>query len=42
MAASIDAIVAAFELARRPTVGDVFNRTFLPPKSERSVPNVGN
>ena len=42
MADSIDAIVTAFELPRRPTVGDVFNRSFLPPKAERSVPNVGN
>jgi NitT/TauT family transport system substrate-binding protein len=33
---AIDAIVAAFELPRKPTVGDVFNRSFLPPKAERA------
>jgi NitT/TauT family transport system substrate-binding protein len=33
---AIDAIVAAFELPRKPTAGDVFNRSFLPPKAERA------
>jgi NitT/TauT family transport system substrate-binding protein len=36
MSDAIDAIAAAFELARKPTVGDVFNRSFLPPKAERA------
>jgi NitT/TauT family transport system substrate-binding protein len=34
---AIDAIVAAFELPRKPTAGDVFNRSFLPPKAERAL-----
>ena len=36
MSDAIDAIAAAFDLARKPTVGDVFNRSFLPPKAERA------
>jgi NitT/TauT family transport system substrate-binding protein len=36
MSDAIDAIAAAFELPRKPTVGDVFNRSFLPPKAERA------
>jgi NitT/TauT family transport system substrate-binding protein len=39
---AIDAIVAAFELPRKPTVGDVYNRSFLPPKAERSFARSGN
>jgi NitT/TauT family transport system substrate-binding protein len=39
---AIDAIVAAFELPRKPAVGDVFNRSFLPPKAERALGRIGN
>jgi NitT/TauT family transport system substrate-binding protein len=39
---AIDAIVAAFELPRKPTVSDVFNRSFLPPKAERALGRIGN
>jgi NitT/TauT family transport system substrate-binding protein len=42
MSDAIDAIVAAFELPRKPTAGDVFDRSFLPPKAERSFARVGN
>jgi NitT/TauT family transport system substrate-binding protein len=42
MSDAIDAIVAAFELPRKPTVGDVYNRSFLPPKAERSFARSGN
>jgi NitT/TauT family transport system substrate-binding protein len=42
MNAAIDAIVAAFELPRRPAASDVFSRTFLPPKSERGLGRVAN
>jgi NitT/TauT family transport system substrate-binding protein len=41
MAQSIDTIVAAFELPRAPTVMDVFSRSFLPPKAERVIPDLG-
>jgi NitT/TauT family transport system substrate-binding protein len=42
MNAAIDTIVAAFELPRKPEAGDVFNRSFLPPKSERTLPRIAN
>ena len=42
MAQSVDTIVSAFELPRTPAVTDVFSRSFLPPKGERSVPTFGN
>ena len=35
MAEAIDAIVASYELPRKPAVSDVFNRAFLPPKADR-------
>jgi NitT/TauT family transport system substrate-binding protein len=34
---SIGVIAEAYELKNRPAAADVFNRTFLPPKSERTV-----
>jgi NitT/TauT family transport system substrate-binding protein len=34
---SIAVIAEAYELKSRPTAGDVFNRSFLPPKAERTV-----
>ena len=40
MSASIDAIAAAFELPRKPAAADVFSRSFLPPKEERTIPDV--
>jgi NitT/TauT family transport system substrate-binding protein len=42
MAQSVDTIVAAFELPRAPAVTDVFGRSFLPPKAERVMPDLGN
>ena len=42
MAQSVDTIVAAFELPRAPAVTDVFSRSFLPPKAERIMPDLGN
>jgi NitT/TauT family transport system substrate-binding protein len=42
MSDAIDAIVAAFELPRKPTAGDVLNRSFLPPKTERALARIGN
>ena len=34
---SIAAIAEAYELKSRPVAGDVFNRSFLPPKADRTV-----
>jgi NitT/TauT family transport system substrate-binding protein len=42
MNAAIDTIAAAFELPRKPAAGDVLNRSFLPPKSERTLPHIAN
>jgi NitT/TauT family transport system substrate-binding protein len=42
MNAAIDAIVAAFELPRRPAASDVLTRAFLPPKSERGLGRIAN
>jgi NitT/TauT family transport system substrate-binding protein len=42
MTEAIATIVAAYELPRTPAVGDVFNRSFLPPKGERMLPGVVN
>jgi NitT/TauT family transport system substrate-binding protein len=42
MTQSVDTIVAAFELPRAPAVTDVFSRSFLPPKAERVMPDLGN
>jgi NitT/TauT family transport system substrate-binding protein len=39
---AVDAIAAAFELPRKPAASDVFNRSFLPPKSERTLPRIAN
>jgi NitT/TauT family transport system substrate-binding protein len=33
-----DIVAQSFELARRPTAGEVFNRSFLPPKADRTPP----
>ncbi len=38
MAKAIQQIGEAFDLKSTPKVGDVFNRSFLPPKSERMMP----
>jgi NitT/TauT family transport system substrate-binding protein len=42
MADAIEAIVTSYELPRKPAVGDVFNRSFLPPKAERTLTSAGN
>jgi NitT/TauT family transport system substrate-binding protein len=39
---AIDAIVASFELSRKPAPADVFNRAFLPPRTERTLGSAGN
>ena len=41
MSEAIATIVAAYELPKSPAVGDVFNRSFLPPKGERVLPAAG-
>ncbi len=42
MTEAIAVMATAYELPRKPAVGDVFNRSFLPPKADRTVANVGN
>src|SRR6202045_1105513 len=42
MSEAIAAIVAAFELPGKPAPDDIFNRSFLPPKSERDFVKAGN
>ena len=42
MSEAIAAIVAAFELPGKPAPDDIFNRSFLPPKSERDFAKAGN
>ena len=42
MTEAIKVIAEAYELPKTPTLADVFNRTFLPPKSERMLPTVTN
>ncbi len=42
MAEAIDTMVASYELPKKPAVGDVFNRSFLPAKAERILPAVTN
>lgn len=42
LAASIDTIAAAYELKQKPAVGEIFNRSFLPPKAERVLPPLAN
>jgi NitT/TauT family transport system substrate-binding protein len=37
LAKSIEVIAEAYELKSRPAVGDVFNRSFLPPKEDRQI-----
>jgi NitT/TauT family transport system substrate-binding protein len=37
LARSVGVIVEAYELPRKPAVGEIFNRSFLPPKSERHI-----
>ncbi len=37
LARSIGVIVEAYELKRTPTPGEVFNRSFLPPKADRQI-----
>jgi NitT/TauT family transport system substrate-binding protein len=39
LAHSIDVIVEAYELKRTPAAGEVFDRSFLPPKEERRIPS---
>ncbi len=38
MTKAIDQIAEAFQLASKPAVSDVFDRSFLPPKAERALP----
>ena len=35
MAAAIATVADAYQLARKPDVGEVFDHSFLPPKAER-------
>jgi NitT/TauT family transport system substrate-binding protein len=42
MSEAIATIVGSYELPRTPVVKDVFDRSFLPPKSERTLPSVTN
>ena len=42
MAEAIATIAASYELPRTPAVSDVFNRSFLPPKSDRILSIIGN
>ena len=42
MGEAISAIVSSYELPRTPAVDAVFNRTFLPPKADRTLPAVTN
>jgi NitT/TauT family transport system substrate-binding protein len=42
MAEAIATIVAAYQLPKTPAVGEVFNRSFLPPKGDRVLPAAGN
>jgi NitT/TauT family transport system substrate-binding protein len=42
MAEAVATIVGAYELPRTPAVGEVFNRSFLPPKGDRMLPAAGN
>jgi NitT/TauT family transport system substrate-binding protein len=42
MARAIATMVEAYELSRVPAVGEVFDRAFLPAKSERALPVLGN
>lgn len=37
LAKSIDQVVAAFELTRKPAASEVFSRQFLPPRDERMI-----
>jgi NitT/TauT family transport system substrate-binding protein len=37
LARSIDVMVEAYELPKKPVVADIFNRSFLPPKAERQI-----
>ena len=39
---SIDIISASFELPRQPEASQVFDRSFLPPKADRSVPAINH
>jgi NitT/TauT family transport system substrate-binding protein len=42
LAASIDTLAAAYGLAAKPPVGDIFNRGFLPPKADRMLAPIPN
>jgi NitT/TauT family transport system substrate-binding protein len=42
MASAVATMVEAYELPRTPAVGEVFDRSFLPPKAERALPAAGN
>jgi NitT/TauT family transport system substrate-binding protein len=42
MAEAIGTIGSSYDLARAPGVGEVFDRSFLPPKAERLVPSASN
>jgi NitT/TauT family transport system substrate-binding protein len=39
MTKAIEQIAEAFQLASKPAVADVFDRSFLPPKAERALPS---
>ncbi len=41
MAASVETIAESYELPARPQVAEIFNRSFLPPKSERMPAKLG-
>jgi NitT/TauT family transport system substrate-binding protein len=42
MADAIDTIAGSYALPRKPSVADVFNRSFLPSKADRTLPTVGH
>jgi NitT/TauT family transport system substrate-binding protein len=42
MAGSIDVAVKAYKLPRTPAVSEVFDRAFLPPRADRTLPHLGN
>jgi NitT/TauT family transport system substrate-binding protein len=39
---SIDIISVSFELPRQPEASQIFDRNFLPPKADRSVPAINH
>jgi len=42
MAEAIETVATSYELPRKPSVAEVFDRSFLPPKAERTLPRMTN